>query len=82
MSGSGRASRIVISDEIDVYCPWRIAPDDLSEKMRRMLSLTDAERGAMGLAGREKMIQEFDESKVIGSYMEAIREIELEAIPG
>lgn len=48
---------------------------DLAEKMRRMFSLSPKERTAMGLAGREKMVREFDENIVIGRYLETIREI-------
>lgn len=47
---------------------------DLADKMERMLSLSEAERRAMGLRGREKMIREFDERIVIERYLQAIQE--------
>jgi glycosyltransferase involved in cell wall biosynthesis len=40
-------------------------PHDLATCMIRMLSLSPAERDAMGNAGRQKMIEEFDERIVI-----------------
>jgi hypothetical protein len=41
-----------------------------------MLRLPAGERLAMGYAGREKMLREFDERIVISNYVEAIRKIE------
>ena len=49
---------------------------DLADKMRQMLRLPAGERLAMGYAGREKMLREFDERIVISNYVEAIRKIE------
>lgn len=49
--------------------------NDLAEKMCRMLTLQEEERIAMGCAGREKMLREFDERSVISSYLEAIQKI-------
>jgi len=47
---------------------------DLAEKMERMIRLTEGERVAMGLRGREKMIREFDERIVIRAYLQAVEQ--------
>lgn len=47
---------------------------DLAEKMERMIGLTEGERVAMGLRGREKMIREFDERIVIRAYLQAVEQ--------
>ncbi len=49
--------------------------DDLAEKMEKMLLLEDIERVQMGLHGRQKIIDEFDEQIVIDKYKEAIDSI-------
>jgi glycosyltransferase involved in cell wall biosynthesis len=48
---------------------------DLAEKMENMMSLTTEKRDAMGQAGRNKMIIEFDESIVFDKYVSSISEI-------
>lgn len=45
---------------------------DLAAKMEKMLLLEDEERITMGLYGRQKIIDEFDEKIVIKKYREAI----------
>jgi glycosyltransferase involved in cell wall biosynthesis len=50
-------------------------PADLAEKMERMLSLSDDQRHAMGLYGRQKMEREFDEKIVIKKYLDAIHTV-------
>lgn len=65
--------RDVVEDGDNGYlCRLRDA-DDLAEKMRRVLELTDAERAEMGRLGRAKMEREFDEAIVIEKYLGAIR---------
>jgi glycosyltransferase involved in cell wall biosynthesis len=51
-------------------------PQDLADKMKRVLCLSPEERDAMGKRGRNKMCREFDERVVIDSYVNAIREID------
>jgi glycosyltransferase involved in cell wall biosynthesis len=41
---------------------------DLTEKMERMLNLSEAERREMGSKSREKVIREFDERWVLKEY--------------
>lgn len=49
--------------------------DDLAEKMEKMFLLDDIERVQMGINGRQKIIDEFDEKIVIDRYKAAIKEI-------
>ncbi len=48
--------------------------EDLAEKMQQMVQLSDLQRTAMGMRGREKMLREFDERIVIEEYLHAVRE--------
>jgi glycosyltransferase involved in cell wall biosynthesis len=48
---------------------------DLAEKMRRIVSLTADERIQMGLAGRNKILREFDERIVTARYLDEIKEV-------
>ncbi len=67
--------RDVVDDGVNGYlCEVRNA-EDLADKMEMMLGLSETERVEMGKKGREKMILEFDESIVIGKYLEVIKEI-------
>ena len=65
----------VVDDEVNGYlCKVRNA-GDLADKMEMMLGLSESGRIQMGKKGREKMIREFDESIVIGKYLEVISEV-------
>ncbi|MBD3795972.1 MAG: glycosyltransferase family 4 protein [Epsilonproteobacteria bacterium] len=65
----------VVDDGINGFlCEVKNA-QDLADKMEMMLKLTSEERRAMGKAGREKMIREFDEKIVIDKYLEAIESV-------
>jgi len=67
--------RDVVEDGVNGFlCRPRDA-EDLADKMQKMVSLSSAEREAMGLRGREKVEREFDEKIVIDKYLEAIGEI-------
>jgi len=48
---------------------------DLAEKMELMLLLEDIERINMGIHGRQKVVNEFDEQIVIDRYREAIEKV-------
>jgi len=64
--------RDVVEDGVSGYlCRPRDA-GDLAEKMMRIAALPTEERTAMGAAGREKMVREFDERIVIARYLEVI----------
>ncbi len=65
----------VVDDGVNGYlCEVKNA-QDLAEKMEMMLNLTSKERRAMGEAGREKMINEFDEKIVIDRYLKVIQSL-------
>jgi len=67
--------RDVVDDGVNGYlCEVRNV-QDLAKKMEKMLNLNDEERSQMGKAGREKMIQEFDETIVIQKYLDTIQKI-------
>jgi glycosyltransferase involved in cell wall biosynthesis len=64
--------RDVVDDGVNGYlCEVRNA-GDLADKMEMMINLSEDDRLTMGIKGREKMINEFDESIVINKYLEAI----------
>ncbi|HIP26533.1 MAG TPA: glycosyltransferase family 1 protein [Flavobacteriaceae bacterium] len=67
--------RDVVDDEVNGYLCQVRNTQDLADKMELMLNLPDEERKLMGEAGRKKMIREFDESIVIGKYLESIKYI-------
>ena len=46
----------------------------LADRMERVLLLSADQRRQMGLRGRQKMIREFDDRKVLGEYLRAITE--------
>ena len=48
---------------------------DLEDKMRRMIALSPAQRGAMGAMGRRKMEREYDQNIVIERYLEAVYQV-------
>ena len=52
---------------------------DLARNMEKMLQLPEAERRAMGVRGREKMLREFDERIVIERYLQVLQEVEAAA---
>lgn len=67
--------REVVDDGVNGFlCQVRDA-HDLAAKMERMLSLSQDQRAAMGLRGREKVEREFDEKIVIAEYLVAISSI-------
>lgn len=65
----------VIDDSINGYLCKVKDSTDLAEKMEKVLSLTDEQRKAIGKAGREKIVKEFDEKIVINKYLEVIEDI-------
>ncbi len=67
--------RDVVDDGVNGYlCRPRDA-SDLADKMERMMSMSQTEREAMGLRGREKIEREFDEKIVIDKYLSAIEAV-------
>ncbi|MEA2099573.1 MAG: glycosyltransferase family 4 protein [Campylobacterota bacterium] len=65
----------VVDDRVNGYlCEVKNAID-LASKIEMMINLSQDERLAMGRAGREKIIREFDERIVIEKYLKTIKEI-------
>jgi len=63
----------VVDDGINGYLCEIKNVKDLVEKMEMIINLSEEERNKMGQAGREKMINEFDEKIVINKYLETIK---------
>jgi glycosyltransferase involved in cell wall biosynthesis len=63
----------VVDDNINGYLCEVQNAQDLSEKMEKMLNLSQDELIAMGNNGREKILKEFDEKIVINKYLEKIK---------
>jgi glycosyltransferase involved in cell wall biosynthesis len=65
----------VVDDDVNgLLCAARDA-DDLAAKMTRMIGFSPERRHEMGMAGRVKMTQQFDEKIVIRKYLDTIDEI-------
>lgn len=64
--------RDVVDDGVNGYLCKPKDAADLADKMERIVSISPAEREAMGLRGREKVERQFDEEIVIRKYLEAI----------
>lgn len=64
--------RNVVDDGVNGYLCKPKDAFDLAEKMGRIVFMTNAEREAMGLRGREKVERQFDEEIVIRKYLAAI----------
>jgi glycosyltransferase involved in cell wall biosynthesis len=64
--------REVVDDHINGFLCKVKDTDDLALKMEAIYHLSPLERLEMGLAGRRKVEQEFDEQIVIRKYLEAI----------
>jgi len=65
--------RDAVDDGINGYLCQVKNPDDLAQKMLKMLELNDEEIKSMGVAGRKKMIREFDENFVMQKYLTKIK---------
>ena len=65
----------VVDDGVNGFLCNIKDPIDLSEKMERMINIPVAERLKMGQAGREKIINQFDERIVINKYLLAISKL-------
>jgi glycosyltransferase involved in cell wall biosynthesis len=62
---------VVVDGENGMLCEVKNSID-LASKMKKMLLLSDEQRGLMGKKGRLKMEKEFDEKIVIQKYVQAI----------
>jgi len=65
----------IVDDNVNGYlCKVRDV-NDLASKMEMMVNLSNKQRLMMGKAGREKIIQKFDEQIVLSKYIKTIKEI-------
>lgn len=67
--------RDVVDDGVNGFLCKPKDASDLADKMRRIVSMSPAEREFMGLRGREKVEREFDERIVIDKYISAIETV-------
>jgi glycosyltransferase involved in cell wall biosynthesis len=67
--------REVVTDGLNGFLCEPKSSQDLYDKMVRMINLTEDERERMGQAGREKIIQQFDEKIITDIYLEEIRKV-------
>lgn len=67
--------RDVVNDGISGYLCKPRNPYDLAEKMELIVTMSSADRAAMGSYGRAKISREFDEKIVIDRYLSAIEEL-------
>ena len=65
---------IVRDGENGLLCQARSA-DSLADALERLLAMTDAEREAMGAAGRARVEAEFDERRVVEAAVGVVREV-------
>ena len=67
--------RQVVDNEITgLYCKVRDS-DDLTKKMEVIIKMTENERQKMGQMGRQKMLDQYDESIVLEKYTETIKDL-------
>lgn len=64
--------REVVDDGINGFVVQQRSTEDLIEKIEKFLTLSQEQRKAMGLAGREKVEREFDRQIVVEAYLNEI----------
>jgi glycosyltransferase involved in cell wall biosynthesis len=67
--------REVVEHGLNGYLCKAMDTNDLAEKMRDMVKLSIDERREMGLKGREKMEQYFDEKIIVGKIVNRIESV-------
>ncbi|MCK4655300.1 MAG: glycosyltransferase family 4 protein [Candidatus Cloacimonetes bacterium] len=65
----------VVDDGINGFLCNIKDPNDLTEKIERMVNLPEEERINMGKKGRRKILRKFDEKIVIEKYLDSIKKI-------
>lgn len=65
----------VVDDGVNGFLCRLKDSKDLSEKMEKILNLSEKERVKMGKRSREKIIKEFDEKIVIDKYIQTIKSL-------
>lgn len=64
----------VVDDDINGYLCEIKSVDDLAAKMEKFIQLPAAEKHQMGIAGRKKMEEEFDEKIIIAIYKQKLEQ--------
>ena len=67
--------REVVEDGVTGFLCEAKSADSLAQQMERMLLVSHAARAEMGVAGRAKVTQEFDENAVVERYKGTIRAV-------
>jgi glycosyltransferase involved in cell wall biosynthesis len=67
--------RDAIDDAVSGYLCEKRNPEDLADKMRLILGMSNSKLREMGANGRQKMILEFDEKIIINRYLKAIKNV-------
>lgn len=67
--------REIVDDGVNGFVVRQQDSADLIEKIEKFLSLSHEERRKMGLAGREKVVREFDRQIVVDKYMEEVEKL-------
>ena len=65
----------IVENNVTGYLVKVADSEDLAQGMRKFINLSAEERKAMGEAGREKILKEFDEKIIINIYREKILEL-------
>ena len=65
----------IVENNVTGYLVKVADSEDLAQGMRKFINLSAEERKAMGEAGREKILKEFDEQIIINIYREKILEL-------
>ena len=65
--------REIVEDGVNGYVVKQQDSRDLIDKIETFLKLSWEEKRQMGLAGREKVVREFDRNIVVSKYLEEIR---------
>lgn len=67
--------REAVDDGISGFLVKERSSEDLIKKMKSFISLSNSEREQMGLAGREKMVREYDRQIVVEAYLKELKSI-------
>ena len=65
----------IVENNVTGYLVKVADSEDLAQGMRKFINLSAEKRKAMGVAGREKILKEFDEKIIINIYREKILEL-------
>ena len=67
--------RDAVENKMSGYICEKNNPKDLADKMELIISMNHEEKQSMGLVGRKKMIDEFDEKIILDKYINKITDL-------